>query len=803
MKKIFGRLAYASVVLPVAMLAGCGGGAQDYGGLTRSLGGDVGNSYGGTLAGRYGDGKQGANGAPVNALERGSYPRIETSFELSSLPGDPFDYEKVNVQVTLRKPDGGTVQVPAFFDGGKTWRMRFTPTRPGTYAFVEVKLNKETAHEEKLEKKEWTVKGDAKPGFVRLDPGDHNRFVFDTGERYLPLGHNQAWHNKGLPEIPEMFGKMHAAGENWSRVWMTHFDDLNLDWPNTPRAETGKTDAAKTDTAKPEKVGAIDLAVAKKWDAVVEGAEKNDIYFQMVLQHHGQYSSASGYKYSHNVNPNWEQNPYNVKNGGFLKNPEDFFTDPQARLLTKRKLYYIMARWGYSPNILAYELFNEVEFTDAAQGKLWDDVALWHREMALFLRQFDGNRHLLTTSSSPSIAADSPIWETVDYVQTHAYPTDLLTTLLTPESTTGKKKTDKPGFVGEFGPKDLKDDGSALHLGIWAGLMSGHAGVPEYWDWDAVEKQDLYSHYLAMSGFLTASGFANKGGLTTVNPVVDTTQRAALRFAPGGGFGSATQNEFVVGESGVPAGMDKFPTFIQGQTHADMMPKPLTLQVSYAQAGTFAVSVAQVAKAGAQVKVSVDGKAVEHDFPAASSDYNPKGADATVTVDVPTGAHTVTVQNTGKDWFVVRQFALSNYAPALAAQARVGKDYVAAWIYNRATVDAPLAQTKETTGISGQVHLTGLQAGKYRATWWDTYAGKSLDATDVSVTNTKEGLALATPPVVRDVALYVVRAGTPSPGGRKVKGKSSKSGIATSAASAPTGTPVPTASAPPTAPAIK
>ncbi len=142
-----------------------------------------------------------------------------------------------------------------------------------------------------------------------------------------------------------------------------------------------------------------------------------------------------------------------MKNGGFLTNPEDFFTDPQARDADEAQALLYRGALGYSPNILAYELFNEVEFTDAAQGKLWDDVALWHREMALFLRQFDGNRHLLTTSSAPSIAADSPIWETVDYVQTHAYPTDLLTTLLTPETTFGKKKTDKPGFVGEFGPK--------------------------------------------------------------------------------------------------------------------------------------------------------------------------------------------------------------------------------------------------------------------------------------------------------------------------------------------------------------
>lgn len=781
----YGRWPYALMVLPVAFLAGCGAGAQDYGGLNRSLGGDIGNNYSGTLASKGGPGQ---NGSQTNVLERGAYPHIETSFELASLPGDPYDFEKVNVQVTLRKPDGGTVQVPAFFDGGKTWRMRFTPTRPGTYAVVDVRLNKETGHEEKLEKKEWSVKGDPKPGFVRLDPGDHNRFVFDSGERYLPLGHNQAWHSKGLPEIPELFGKMHAAGENWSRVWMTHFDGLNLDWP---------------ESGKPEKVGVIDLAVAKKWDMVVEGAEKNDIYFQMVMQHHGQYSSASGYKYSHNVNPNWEQNPYNVKNGGFLKSPEDFFTDPQARLLTKRKLYYIMARWGYSPNILAYELFNEVEFTDAAQGKLWDDIALWHREMALFLRQFDGNRHLLTTSSAPTIAADSPIWETVDYVQTHTYPTDLLSTLLASDTMVGKKKSSKPSFVGEFGPKDLKDEGAGLHTGIWAGLVSGHAGVPEYWDWEAVEKQDLYSHFQALSGFLTASGYTAKGGLTTVTPTVETTQRAALRFAPGGGFSAATQNEFVVGESGVPAGIDKFPTFIQGQAHTDMMPKPLTLQVNYPQAGTFAVSVAQVAKSGAHLKVSVDDKTQERDYPSAADDYNPKAADTTMTIDVPAGAHTITVQNTGKDWFMVRQFALSNYTTALAAQARLGKDFAAAWIYNRGTVDTPFAQTKEATGVSGQLKLVGLQNGKYRATWWDTYTGKSLDATDISVTNAKEGISLATPPVVRDVALYIVRAGTSPSGSRKNKGSAAKT--ASSAGAPPTqpDAAAPTTVTPPAPPGTK
>ncbi|HLK58984.1 MAG TPA: DUF5060 domain-containing protein, partial [Chthonomonadaceae bacterium] len=385
----------------MALLAGCGGG-QSYGGLQNNLGGDIGNSYGTSLGSPY----RGPNGRQAVGVERGTYPMIETSFQLGSIPGDPFDYEQVNVQVTVRKPDGGTLEVPAFFDGGSTWRMRYSPTMPGQYSVVNVQLNRQTAHEDKLDKKDWTVGGSVTPGYVRLDKGDHTRFVFDNGQRYLPLGHNVAWKGQSTPDIPALFEKMHSAGENWSRVWMTHWDGKNLDW------------AADGKSVKP---GTIDLEAAKKWDAIVAAAEKSGIYFQMVLQHHGQVST--------NVNPNWNDNPWNVAKGGFLKNPEEFFTSTQARTYTKRKLYYILSRWGYSPNILAFELFNEVENTDAAHNNRWDDIAVWHREMAIFLRQADTNHHLLTTSAVPGVKPESPIWDTVDYIQSHLYPSDIITAL--------------------------------------------------------------------------------------------------------------------------------------------------------------------------------------------------------------------------------------------------------------------------------------------------------------------------------------------------------------------------------------
>ncbi|HLK58147.1 MAG TPA: hypothetical protein VKU00_16390, partial [Chthonomonadaceae bacterium] len=331
----------------------------------------------------------------------------------------------------------------------------------------------------------------------------------------------------------------------------------------------------------------------------------------------------------------------------------------------------------------------------------------------------------------------------------------------------------------------LDTNGVTLHEGLWTSLMGGQAGAAQYWDWEEVEKQNLYPQFQAATAFVTASGLASHTGLTNANPAVETTQRADLRFGPGGGWGKATQTEFVVGASGVPTGMEKFPAYLQGQAHTDMMPKPLTFQVNYTQPGAFALTVGQVSQGGAHLKITVAGKTVERDYPGGQKDHAPAAGQETLQAEVPAGAHTLVVENTGKDWVNVKQFSFSNYAPALAAKARVGKDYAVAWVYHRSNVDAPAAKEKELTPATGRLTLVGLQSGKYQAIWWDTHTGKSLDSAEVTVTNAKEGAVLSTPPVLQDVALYMVKAGTSPVKGKKDTTRSTSSTTSPSGVSFP------------------
>ena len=113
---------------------------------------------------------------------------------------------------------------------------------------------------------------------------------------------------------------------------------------------------------------------------------------------------------------------------------------------------------------------------------------------------------------------------------------------------------------------------------------------------------------------------------------------------------------------------------------------------------------------------------------------------------------TIALENTGRDWVVVQRFTLSNYSPALSAYALSRDDYAVAWVYHRGNVYAEAALLAPP--ISGTLTLNGLQGGHYHATWWDTEVGRALQTLDV-VAPTRGALQLKTPPVSRDVALFV------------------------------------------------
>jgi Domain of unknown function (DUF5060) len=657
---------------------------------------------------------------------QGTYPKIEASFNISSLATDPFDYTVTDVRVQILQPDATTVLLPAFFDGGTTWRVRHTPTMAGTYSVSGVTLNGSPISVTGLTPSSWTVTGfPTSAGYVRVDQTNKRRFVTSNGRRFFPVGENMAWSSPSANAL-NIFPKMGAAHENWSRVWMTHFYEgsglgLNLDWPKVQNT-----------------FGQLSLPNAQHWDAIVAAADQAGIHFQMTLQHHGQYSSTN----ISNTDPNWEQNPYNTALGGFLSSATNFFTDATAKSLTKKKYRYIIARWGYSPGIMAWELFNEVQFTDAAAVNQWGNIEAWHNEMAQFIRSNDVYHHLITTSS----LLNEPIWDQTDYYTHHDYPTDLISGVQGAQDISGSQ-TPGPDYSAEVGINFTPHVG--ISPPIWAGIMSAQSGAAMPWYWDTIDPNNDYFLIQAAADFVKVSGLADQDALAKSSPQTTGGTLGALSFGLGGGFNAASQDTFTVSNT-APAGVGTTPPYLQGAFHHAYTPNGYTFNVNYTQAGTFAVQIVTIASSGAGFEMFLDNNVLTNiSFPATSDNVS---TNLTITISVPTGVHSVKLYNpSSADWVQLGNITLNPYVSGFSAYAIGNTNFSATWIWNRNTVFAASAGSP----ISGTVQVAGLNAGTYSGTWWDTFGAGVVSNVTFTVSAPNTPVTLVTPPILRSMALFV------------------------------------------------
>ncbi len=639
------------------------------------------------------------------------FAKFEASFTLAGQTGNPFDPVDNDVEVVFAGPRGQTTRQPAFWDGAG-WRVRYAPTAVGAYS-LRVLRNGHAAAPVDLSPKRFRCIASSSPGFVRRDPKNTQGFVFDGGQAYYPLGMDAAWLNGGQ-SYEDTFAHMQVAGMNWARVWVTVFDGKNFEWAQN-----------KADNPKP---GTLLLDTARRWDAIFDSAEKHGVYIQMTLQHHGQYTA--------HTDPNWADNPWNAANGGFLQNPDDFFTNAEARRLTRLKYRYITARYGYSTHLLSYELFNEVQNITEVQNH-FGDVVNWHKEMAAAIRAEDVNHHLVTTSNS---VPGDPLAEIgLDYDQVHSYVPDIVSFFA------GVKRADTPVFIGEWGPSDSKNGitEAFLHDGLWASVMAPTAGAGQFWYWDQVENNGWWPQFASASRYLKTGPDA--AGMKTLDASVNSAGALGdLAFAPTGGWGPFTRFAVAVPSGGSAPDLSGLSTFIQGTSHQDMRLHPILFTLNCPAPCRFSVQIGTVSKVGAHPVLALDGKTVaEADFAASDANHD---AEKTLSVDLPAGPNQVTLDNTGVDWFTVQRFVVTHYAPPVAVLALGSAHAARFWAYNR---DRTSASTAEAT-----LHLPGLAPGAYTVHLWDTWTGRPLTPVSAAVQN--GSLTVPLPPVTRDIAGSVV-----------------------------------------------
>ena len=469
-----------------------------------------------------------------NAVQVGRYEKFELTFEVNRNVANPFDPDQIKIDATFSlDPGGRPIQVPAFYyqdfvrrlEGNReelvpvgpgVWKVRFAPATPGTYKYylsVQYTPDRRTAGEpEQLVtgKRSFACVPSKSRGFVRVSKKDPLYFEFDNGQWFYPIGHNvhspsddtpravamqhtinaDIMPDRGTYNYDYLFRRMAENGENFAELWMCAWW-LGIEWIADWRNYSGLTN--------------YNLHSAWRLDYLFGLAEQRDLYLHLVLDNHGKCSTW--------CDPEWEDNPYNELNGGFLSSPEDYFRNPYAKELYKKTLRYIIARWGYSTRLAGLELWSEVDLV--GDSYTHDDaVAIaprvqWHRDMTEYLAHLDPWHHLVTTHVSTTYARVKPALATlpgIDYITCDAYKFGGGSILpLVVASAQTFNAYGKPGLVTEYGGSPFLSSvpglRSDLHAGLWATYMTHTAATPLLWWFQFIESDDLYWNFKALAAY--------------------------------------------------------------------------------------------------------------------------------------------------------------------------------------------------------------------------------------------------------------------------------------------------------------
>lgn len=682
-------------------------------------------------------------------------------FRLDQVPAaaNPFDPDEIQVDATFSAPSGKKTTVPAFWyqdyrrsliqgvqaltpSGAPEWRIRFTPTEAGAYRVsVAVRLKGSPASEPVEGQFSASAAAGAVRGWVR-NGADHRYFETSDGSPLRLIGENVCWAQSNETfDYDAWFAAMAASGQNFARLWMAPWD-MGIEHGG------GTLNRYRQDAA---------------WslDHVFSLAEEKGLYVLLCFDHHGMFQQSNrNWGGSNNF---WNVNPYNQANGGPCVQPNDFFTSAEARKLYQKRLRYLIARYGYSPNLLSWQFFNEIDNVFApAQSLVGDDVVAWHRLMGKWLRENDPYGHLISTSLTGG--SDRPeFWKLpeLDFAVYHSYG----------DAAPGRKAADvgrdyhqrygKPVMIGEFGVS-ARDWAivSDPHLrgfrqGLWGGALGGSVGTDMSWWWESIHADNVYPLYAAMRDILRQAGwldgrwtpaeFAHNEDLPTrLGAVRDDAAPFSATVALGGYRRTAARGELALADAlAAERASEYLSAFLHGSQNADLQ-RPLRLSAEFAEGGKISFRVNSVA-GDAEVIVTVDGaerlrnRIYDRDGLAAVNHE----IDRDLSVDVPAGRHTIEISNSGLNWAFLENLRIENVRPCAYADGwQVHPDVLGlrneqgrAVVYVTSPyIVWPAGALRYNPPVQKQqtVTLTGGKPGRYVAQWFDPTSGKPVGKTETT-----------------------------------------------------------------------
>jgi hypothetical protein len=704
------------------------------------------------------------------------WERLE--FSITNVPAvsNPFDPDVIEVDATFTLPSGRRKVVPGFWyqayqrslsgnyevdtaTGSPGWRLRFTPPESGDYLVsVNVLTNQQpygaTASNSFSVP---VVPVPTRSGYVSLAAGGQY-FQTGDGQPLRLIGENVCWYDVGTFDYDTWFSSMQKSDENYARIWMCPWA---FGIEDTPTSLTSYS-----------------LQSAWQLDYVLQLAEQRGIYLLLSLDYHGMFVTQPDPFWG--GNNYWPENPYNLTNGGPCAVANDFFTSSAAMKIYQKRLRYLIARYGYSQNLLAWEFFNEI---DNDYGFLNStDVAAWHAVMGSWLHTNDVFGHLVTTSLTGS--SDRPeIWSMpqINFAAYHSYGEPGPATQLATVAQHFLETYGKPVMIGEFGTSAAGWNRTndpylrGFRQGLWGGALGGSVGTAMSWWWQNLQSDNVYPLYSGLGAVLNRTAWGS-GPWTRINfqtagappgmvgNALPGVQPISVQLPLSGVWGALTPGKLAVpGPEAAFYSPTVLNSFVHGTAHPDLR-TPFHLNAWLTNNARLVMHL-NSASDGAIMAVLLDGHGIfstnipnlDHDFDV-DEEYN-----LDIPVSLPGGNHVIDITNAGLDWYFLdwvrlEQVVPANYAgnwtPSPSAIGLRGTNESLLYVVAPGA-SFPASATNATLPIQhgSTVTLTSWPAGEFLAEWWDPATATFLGVTRSATTN--GALILSLPDYTEDLASIV------------------------------------------------
>ncbi len=368
-------------------------------------------------------------------------------------------------------------------DGEARLRFRHTARKAGTFGWVF-----RTPQGREISRGSFLVAPAAGPiGPLRISRDNPRMLAFPDGNIFVAIGPNIAWANgpDRLAGFTRYFTALKEAGGTHARVWMASW--------------CGQIEGTAPDAYR--------LDHAWLFDRILALARGNGLRLTVVIDNHHDLLHGKNVPYGE---------PKADPTVALASRLDAFLAVPVPDQY-RRKLAYLMARWGADDTIAAWELCNEVDMAQPIREK----ALPWVKAAAIAIKEADGDDRL------HSISWAGTDWDRVmglpglDLVQMHGYvmewadplglyrvgTRDGVQMLVAYAERANKLKRpfcfSEVGFQGtnEHNPGNDRDrTGLLLRQQAWAGLMLGGYGPAMNWWWDNyIDARGLWPVYRGLA----------------------------------------------------------------------------------------------------------------------------------------------------------------------------------------------------------------------------------------------------------------------------------------------------------------